>query len=234
MTDRFDRLRRLLGAEALERLHASSVLVCGLGGVGSPCAEALVRCGVGRIGLLDGETVATPDCNRQLIALDTTVGRPKTEVFAERARAIHPEVVLETYSFVFNRETADRLDVSDYDAVAECIDTLVPKLNIHTSCLDRGVPFVASSGAGFRTDPTRVRVGSLWDTRSDPLAHRMRKKLRKWGYGDREVRVVYSEEPVERTGPRPDTIGSIVTVTGVFGLTLASAILSILLEKPSG
>lgn len=230
MEERFSRLRLLVGDAGLERLRGARVLVAGLGGVGSPCAEALVRSGVGRIGLLDAEAVEPSNINRQLVALESTVGRLKTDVFTERARDINPEIAIDVYPYYLNRETHDSLPLDQYDVVADCIDSLVPKLNVITRCLDRGVRLVSSTGAGFKLDPAQVRVGSIWETQKDPLAHRMRKKLRRWGYGDRDFLVVYSTEqrpPELRNAPY---IGSIATVTSVFGSMLAAAVIEAVLN----
>ncbi len=227
--ERFERLKLLIGDRGLEKLAASRVLVAGLGGVGSFCAEALVRCGIGTIGALDGDVSEPTNLNRQLFALESTMSQPKTDSFAARAREINPKAQVETWHLRLNRETFQSVGIEGYDVVADCIDALVPKLNLILYCLEQNIPVVASTGAGFKLDPTQIAVGSIWDTRIDPLAHRMRKKLRQWGYGNRDFPVVYSREHRPEGVNRGETIGSIVTVTGTFGLTVAAEVLQILL-----
>ncbi len=234
MAQRFDRLSQLLGPEALARLARSSVLVTGLGGVGGTCAEALARSGVGRIGVIDAESVELSNINRQALAFESTLGRPKVEVFAERARDINPEIQVDCHALYLNRDSAERVDVTSYDLVADCIDSLIPKLNLIVRCLETSTPIVSSTGAGFRIRPEDVRVGSIWQTRNDPLAHRMRKKLRQWGHGAHDFPVVYSLELRPPEQRQAETIGSAVTVTGVFGLMLASLALRRLTKEAPG
>lgn len=224
MVDRFSRLGLLIGADGLQRLSRARVLVAGLGGVGSFCAEALVRCGVGTIGAMDSDNSEPSNLNRQLFALGSTLGESKVDSFTRRARDINPDVSVEPLPLYLNRESFDSVDFSRYDIVADCIDSLVPKLNLILHCLQNEIPIVASTGAGFKTDPTQVRFGSIWDTRNDALAQRMRKKLRQWGYRDTDFTVVYSLEKRDQQKKGPGDIGSIVTVTGTFGLTIASRI----------
>lgn len=229
--ERFQRLKLLIGEQGLKRLADAKVLVAGLGGVGSFCAEALVRCGVGTVGALDSDVSEPSNLNRQLFALESTLSQPKTDAFIQRAREINPDIQVETWHLRLNRETFQSVGIEQYDVVADCIDALVPKLNLILYCLEQDIPVVASTGAGFKLDPTQVTAGSIWDTRIDPLAHRMRKKLRQWGYGSRDFPVVYSREHRPEGVGRGETIGSIVTVTGTFGLTVAAQVLEILLAR---
>lgn len=229
--DRWERLIRLIGEDGFDRLKNARVLVAGLGGVGSFCAEALVRCGVGTIGALDADVSEPSNMNRQLFALENTLGEPKTTSFERRAKQINPDVTIHPYPLFLNRETFESLDYSGYDIVADCIDSLVPKLNLILHCLKHDIPIVASTGAGFKLDPTKVQSGSIWETRHDPLAHRMRKKLRQWGFGHRDFPVVYSLETRPDAVGKSEIIGSMVTVTGTFGLTVAAVVLDSLLSR---
>ena len=229
--DQWERTRLLIGNDGIEKLKHARVLVAGLGGVGSFCAEALVRAGVGTIGALDGDRSEISNLNRQLFALASTLGEQKPRSFANRARDINPDVMVHELPLFLNRETFESLDYGDYDIVADCIDSLVPKLNLILHCLKHNIPIVASTGAGFKLDPTLVQSGSIWETRHDPLAHRMRKKLRQWGYGDRDFPVVYSLETRPENVGKGETIGSMVTVTGAFGLAIAAEIIRTLLSK---
>jgi len=229
--DQWERTRLLIGEDGIQKLKKARVLVAGLGGVGSFCAEALVRAGVGTIGALDSDRNETSNLNRQLFALGSTLGEQKSRSFATRAKEINPGVIVHELPLFLNRETFESLDYAAYDIVADCIDSLVPKLNLILHCLKHEIPIVASTGAGFKLDPTMVQSGSIWETRHDPLAHRMRKKLRQWGYGDRDFPVVYSLETRPETVGKGETIGSMVTVTGAFGLAIAAQVIRILLSK---
>jgi tRNA A37 threonylcarbamoyladenosine dehydratase len=224
MESYLERLKILLGEEKLNKLQNAKVLVAGLGGVGSFCAEALVRCGIGTIGLLDSDKVETSNLNRQLIALNSTKGQFKTDVFEQRAKDINSNVEVHKYPFFLNKETFETVDFKQYDIVADCIDSLVPKLNMIIHCLENNIKIVASTGSGFKTDPTQIQKGSIWKTKHDPLAYRMRKKMRQWGFGDKDFKVVYSLE-LNNNKKISNNIGSIVTVTGTFGLTVASLVI---------
>ncbi len=228
MAGRFDRVARLLGENALARLAESAVLVAGLGGVGALCAETLVRSGVGRVDVVDGECIEPSNSNRQILSLDSTMGRRKVEVFSSRAHDISPHVAIEGFPWRLNRDTIDRLDLARYDAVADAIDSLIPKLNLIIACLERDVAVFSSTGAGFKIDPGAVRVASIWETGGDRLAHRMRKKLRQWGHGDKDFQVVHSTElppPSVRSDSPSGEIGALMTVTGTFALRLAHLVL---------
>lgn len=215
------RLEVLYGKENIEKLKKAKVLVAGLGGVGGICAEALVRSGIGHIGVIDGDKVEESNLNRQILALNSTMGLNKTKVFEKRAKDINPEIKVDTYPYFINKETFEKVPVKDYDIVADCIDSLIPKLNLIIHCLENNIPVIASTGSGFKKNPEMVKSGSIWDTKNDPLAYRMRKKLRQWGYGDRDFTVVYSLEKPETKG---EVIGSIMAVTATFGLLIAQKV----------
>ena len=229
MVDQYSRLNAIIGEKGTHILKQSRVLVAGLGGVGSFCAEALVRCGVGTIGVMDSGRSEPSNLNRQLLALHSTLGEDKVTSFQKRAKDINPDVNIETYPLFFNRESSDQIDFSSFDIVADCIDALVPKLNLILHCVENNIPIIASTGAGFKLDPTQVQAGSIWETKNDPLAHQMRKKLRQWGHGNADFTVVYSME-ARKSPPSETAIASIVTVTGTFGLTVAAAVLGLLLK----
>ena len=215
------RLEVLYGKENIEKLKKAKVLVAGLGGVGGICAEALVRSGIGHIGVIDGDKVEESNLNRQILALNSTIGLNKTKVFEKRAKDINPEIKVDTYPYFINKETFEKVPIKDYDIVADCIDSLIPKLNLIIHCLENNIPVIASTGSGFKKNPEMVKSGSIWDTKNDPLAYRMRKKLRQWGYGDRDFTVVYSLEKPETKG---EVIGSIMAVTATFGLLIAQKV----------
>ncbi len=216
------RLEIIYGKEGVKKLKEAKVLVAGLGGVGGICAEALVRSGIGHIGVIDGDKVEESNLNRQILALNSTIGLNKTEVFEKRAKDINPEINIDTYPYFINKETFDKVPIKNYNVVADCIDSLIPKLNLIIHCLENNIPVIASTGSGFKKKPEMVKSGSIWDTKNDPLAYRMRKKLRQWGYGERDFTVVFSLEKPDAKG---EVIGSIMTITATFGLLIAQKVI---------
>lgn len=240
---RFDRLGRLVGDEAMRALFDAHVVVFGLGGVGSWAAESLARSGVGRLTLVDFDKVCVTNSNRQLPALRSTVGRPKAEVLAERLREVNPQARIEGVPRFYSEATSEELLAGEPDFVLDAIDNFTAKCHLLSTCLDRGLPVVTSTGAAGRMDPTMVRVTDLARTKIDPMALRVRKILReKYGFGRKKkfgLPAVYSEEPptvpvdlrYDRGAGQNDQhscekrtriYGTASFVTGAFGLALAS------------
>ena len=231
-----DRTRRLLGDAALDRLAAARVLVLGLGGVGSWCVEALARAGVGTLGLLDCDRVAPSNLNRQLCALESTIGRPKTEVVRERVLDIDPAARVECFDLRYGPDTADRIDLAAWDAVVDAIDQVSAKVLLAVRARDAGVRLFSAMGAGNKLDPSLFRVADLSRTDRCPLAKAMRKKLRRHGIA--RLPVVFSpEEPRQPLGADPSariqTAGTLPTVVGAAGLVLAGAVLAALSGPPA-
>ena len=175
---RFDRAARLLGEPGLHRLMAARVLVVGVGGVGSFTAEALSRSGVGTLVLVDFDRVCITNTNRQLHAMQGTIGQRKVDVMAERLRLIHPTGTVEAAAEFYSRDVADRLLYGKIDFVVDAIDNLTAKAHLIASCLERKIPVVSSMGAAARLDPTAIRVADLGQTHTDPFAAAVRKILR--------------------------------------------------------
>lgn len=190
--ERFSRSRMLLGDEAMERLAAARVAVFGIGGVGGYVVEALARSGVGALDLIDNDTVALSNLNRQIIATTDTLGRDKVEVMAERVRSIHPGVRVTAHKCFYLPETAGQFDFSVYDYVVDAIDTVTGKIAIVLRAREAGVPVISAMGAGNKLDPSRFEVADLYDTSFDPLARVMRRELKKRGV--ESLKVVYSRE----------------------------------------
>ena len=191
-----ERTELLLGSEKLELLRNAHVLVVGLGGVGAYAAEMIARAGVGRMTVADADTVNATNINRQLVALHSTVGRPKAEVLAERLRDINPGIGLTVVDkYIKDEETYILLDAARYDYVVDAIDTLSPKLALIAASLERGLPLVSSMGAGAKTDPTKLEIADISKTHHCPLAHMLRKRLHKIGIR-RGFRAVFSPEPM--------------------------------------
>ena len=231
-----DRTRRLVGDAALARLAAARVLVVGLGGVGSWCAEALARAGVGTLGLLDCDAFAPSNLNRQLGALRSTLGRRKTDVMRERVLDIAPDARVETFDLRYGPDTADGVDLARWDAVADAIDLVSAKVLLVSRCVAAGVRVYSAMGGGNKFDPARFRIVDLAKTDRCPLAKAMRKKLRPLGIAhltcvasDEEPRWPFDADPAERI----QTAGTLPTVVGAAGLLLAHAILRDLLGEPA-
>ena len=187
------RTELLLGKAALETLRTSRVAVFGLGGVGSFTVEALARAGVGHFLLVDDDLVCLTNLNRQLIALHSTVGRPKVEVMAERVRDINPQAGVETRKTFYLPENADSFDLSRFDYIVDAVDTVSAKVELAVRAQQAGIPIVSCMGAGNKLDPTRFEVADLADTSVCPLCKVMRKELKRRGLTS--LKVVYSKEP---------------------------------------
>lgn len=223
------RTAMLLSEAQLETLWNAHVVLFGLGGVGSYTAEALARLGIGRLTLVDSDTVALSNINRQLPALHTTVGRYKTEVVAERLQAISPQMNITTIPAFYLPENPVALP-QDCTAVADAIDTVSAKLHLAKTCAERQIPLVSCMGVGNRLNPTAIRIGDLFETQNCPLCRVMRRELRKCGIT--RLQCIYStEEAITR--PREDgkkQVGSVSFVPSVAGLYLAYCISQAVLE----
>lgn len=208
---RFDRVARLLGEDAIARLHRARVVVFGVGGVGSFAAEALARTGIGHLVLVDFDLVCVTNTNRQMHALRGNIGKPKAEVMAERLRLVHPTATIEARVEFYRAEASEALLEPRPDYVVDAIDNLTAKAHLVATCRRREIPVVSAMGAAARLDPTRVRVDDLARTHSDPLAHHFREILRKkhgWRFSAKAptgVPCVFSDErPVAPTPPAYD------------------------------
>lgn len=175
---RFDRMGRLVGDAAMEKLFRSHVMVVGVGGVGSMAAESLARSGVGRISLVDFDEICITNTNRQLHALQGLIGRKKAGIMAERLRKINPQANVQDLPEFMNADSADRLLADPPDYIVDAIDNLTAKAHLIATARSRGLKLISSMGAGSRIDPTAVKVADLADTYLDPLAQQLRKILR--------------------------------------------------------
>lgn len=192
MQNQFSRTQLLLGSKAMERLRQARVIVFGVGGVGGFVVEVLARSGVGLLALVDPDQVSLSNLNRQLIALHSTVGRLKVDVMEERIHDINPNCEVRKFPVFFLPENADDIDLTQYDYVVDCIDTVKAKLELVRRCHRLHIPFIASMGAANKLDPTAFRVSDIAKTNIDPLARVMRKTLRREGI--EHFKVVFSEE----------------------------------------
>ncbi|MBR4772114.1 MAG: tRNA threonylcarbamoyladenosine dehydratase [Bacteroidales bacterium] len=226
-----ERTLLLMGEEALQKLADSVVAVIGLGGVGAYAAEMLTRAGAGRLILLDSDCVAESNKNRQLLALDSNMGRKKTEVMAARLRDINPSLELTLIDEYLTQENvASLLGPHKLDFLVDAIDTLTPKLSLIHYCVNAGIPLVSSMGSGAKYDATKVRITDLSKSYNCPLAYIVRKKLRKMGI-EKGFPVVFSEELpdenaiVETRGEtnKKSQVGTVSYLPAVFGCVCAQA-----------
>lgn len=247
---RFGGIRRLYGTRAYERFRTAHVVVVGVGGVGSWTVEALARSGIGKLTLIDLDDVCVSNVNRQLHALDGTVGRPKVEVLAERCRAIQPGIeVVEDIAFATPTNLAERIP-EDADHLVDAIDSVVAKAALISWCKRRKLPITVTGAAGGQTDPTRIRVADLARTEHDPLLAKVRARLRRdFGFSRNpkrrfSVECVYSDEQLVYPSPdgevclqKPGSgestrldcasgFGAATFVTGSFGFVAASRVLA--------
>lgn len=183
----------IIGEEGAKKLNNARIAVFGVGGVGSWCAEALVRSGIGEITVIDGDTVSETNRNRQLIAALSSVGKPKAEVCAARLRDINPDCSVTALNLFYSAETASEIGLSRFDYIADCIDTVTSKLLLIQTAKASGTPIISSMGTGNRLDPSQIIFTDLFKTSGDPLARVMRKELKKRGIS--ELSVVCSAEP---------------------------------------
>ena len=216
----------LLSEEWLDRLAAARVAVFGIGGVGGHLAEALARAGVGHLTLVDRDAVSLSNINRQAVALHSTVGRPKVEVMAERIRDINPACHVVALEMFYLPENADHFDLSSFDFVADCVDTVAAKIELATRCEAAGVPLIAAMGAGNKLHPEGFRISDISKTETDPLARVMRRELKKRGI--KKLLCVWSDEVpqnsfVQGENGRPAP-ASISFVPSAMGLCMAGEI----------
>ena len=222
----------LLGCEALEKLHAAHVAVFGVGGVGGHVCEALARAGVGRLTLVDRDTVSRSNINRQIIALHSTLGRPKVEVMKERILDINPDCLVTAIEAFYLPETADEIPLENFDYIVDAVDTVAAKIELAVRAAARGIPVISAMGAGNKLSAQGFVVTDLFRTSGCPLARVMRRELKARGVA--RLKVVYSPEPA--TPPHPDApvhgepgsrmpTGSLPFVPGVAGLLLAGEVI---------
>lgn len=230
METQFERTEFLLGKEAVAKLHQNKVIIFGVGGVGGFVTEALARTGVGYFTLVDNDTVALSNINRQIIATHDTIGMSKVEVMKKRILSINPAAVVETKECFYLPENADSFDLSAYDYVVDAIDTVSGKIELAVRSARENVRIISSMGAGNKLDPTQFEVADVFKTSVCPLAKVMRRELKKRGV--KKLKVVYSKETPavlkyqpEDTGTRRSVPGSTAFVPSVVGLIIASEII---------
>lgn len=244
---RFARTMQLIGEDGLARLHGATVAVFGLGAVGSYVVEALARAGVGHLVLFDHDTISVSNINRQLFALESTIGRPKAEVARARVLDINPDCVVDARIQFVDGENVAALLEPRFDVLVDCIDGVNSKVNLIVEAREAGLPVVASMGAAAKLDPSKIQAADIAKSFMCPLAQIIRKRLRRRGVTS-GVRCVFSTEPAlnkneplldeapeQGASGRPRApLGSISFLTGMFGLYVASEVIHILLKSQEG
>jgi len=242
---KFSRTELLLGADAMERLGRANVIVFGIGGVGGYASEALARCGIGHITLVDHDFVNITNINRQIHATHSTLGQLKVDAMARRLLDINPEAVVKVISRFYSCGMGQEIFLEHFDYILDCIDTVTCKLDIVAEAHSRGIPIISCMGTGNKLDPSRFCVSDISRTRDCPLARTMRKELRKRGI--QRLKVVYSQEcPIALSGnelhtemlreqsadspSRRAVPGSVSTVPPTAGLLMASEVIKDILS----
>lgn len=227
MDERFIRTSLVIGEENIDRLSQSRVAVFGVGGVGGFVCEALARSGVGKLTLIDGDTVAKSNINRQIIALESTVGKHKAEVMKERILDINPNAEVKAINIFLNTETVDTVDFTQFDYIVDAVDDIKAKVLLAKLADENKIPIIAAMGAGNKTDPTEFEVSDIFKTSVCPLARIMRHELKKAGI--KKQKVVYSKEMPKNPPYRIEgekTVGSLAFVPSVMGLIIAGEVIN--------
>lgn len=225
MESQFSRTELLLGTDAIDKIKKSHIAIFGIGGVGGYAAEALARSGIGEFDLIDSDTVALSNLNRQIIALHSTINRPKVDVMKERILDINPSAKVNAIKCFYLPENKDDFDFLKYDYVVDAVDTVTAKLLIITQAKSAGVPVISCMGAGNKLNPAAFEVADIYKTSVCPLARVMRQECKKRSIKD--LKVVYSKEkPVIKTDSAP---GSCSFVPSVAGLIIAGEVIKDLL-----
>ena len=224
MQEQLSRTEMLIGEDGLTKLKNARVAVFGIGGVGGYVVEALARSGVGAFDLIDSDTVALSNLNRQIIATRDTIGKYKTEVMRDRIHSICPETEVTVHNCFYLPETRSEFDFIQYDYVVDAVDTVTAKIDLIMSAKEAGVPVISSMGAGNKMNPAMFEVADIYKTSVCPLAKVMRKELK--AKGIKGVKAVFSTEPAIHVEQGEEkTFGSLAPVVAVAGLLLANEVI---------
>ena len=242
--NRFQRTKILLGDEAFDKLQKAHVAVFGLGGVGSHAAESLARSGVGELTIVDFDRINPTNINRQIIALNSTIGIPKSQAMAERIKLINPDCKVHVLDTFFEASNSNEIITNDFDAVVDAIDTFNSKIKLLVECKHKKIPIFSAMGAAGKTDPSLIKVGDISNTTVCPLAKKVRKTLRQMNI-HKGIPVVYSledpkpplsytmfskEEAELNPGLERMIMGSISYIPAIFGFTIAGMVVQKLIK----
>ncbi len=233
-----ERTALLIGKKSLRKLEASHVLVAGLGGVGGYAAEQLCRAGVGKLTVIDGDTIHTTNRNRQIIALSCNEGMKKAHAMAQRLKEINPEIIVNVIDEYIKEERFDTILSGSFDYIVDAIDTLTPKVHLLASAVKHGHAVVSSMGSGGRLDPLQIKIADIAESHHCKFAYMVRKYLHRLGIRT-GIKVVYSPEPVSKKAIREisgeenkrSVVGTISYMPPVFGCFCASVVIRDLLNK---
>ena len=224
----------ILGNEAMQKLNQKRVIVFGVGGVGSWCAESLVRTGLTHLTIVDSDTVCVTNCNRQLMAVSSTIGQSKVEAMKRRLNDINPDAQITALSTRYTPESAEQFHLEEYDVVIDCIDSLPDKadLILRTSRLYPDTLLLSSMGAAMKIDPTKIHVAEFWKVEGDGLARALRNRFkRSKQFPAHKFQCVYSKEPPLPNLVEGDGNGSLVHITSIFGMMLSGLAIELLVVK---
>lgn len=243
----FKRTELLVGRDIMHTIAATNVIVFGVGGVGSWCAESLVRSGIGRLTIVDFDSVCTTNVNRQLMATTKTIGRVKVEALKERLLEINPDCQINALQKVYNEQTAAEFNLDDYDYIIDAIDSLKDKALLIMQACQTKAEFFSSMGAALKIDPTKIKVGEFWKVRGCPLGAALRKKMKRAKMKPaHKFQCVYSEELLDNRGDdesfetpssvcqKAQTNGTMAHITMMFGCTIAGLVMSDIYQKALG
>lgn len=234
----FTRTQLLLGTEVMRALQKKKVILFGVGGVGSWCAEGLIRSGIMDLTLVDPDNVAPSNINRQLPATTTTVGKPKVEVMKKRLQEINPETRISIIPEIYCKENSEMFHLEQYDYIIDAIDSLQHKAHLLVAASKTDAVIFSSMGAGLKVDPQKIKIAEFWKVKGCRLAAALRQRLRKNEKPHKEIPCVYSEEihenrgfqrmmenkPEETSFNKPTTNGTLVHITAIFGFTLSGLV----------
>lgn len=219
----FSRSELLLGEEAMNCIGEKRVIIFGVGGVGSWCAESLIRSGIKHLTIVDSDTVCASNINRQLMATTETIGQVKVDVLRQRLLTINPSAEITAIHEFFTAETTESFHLDSYDYIIDAIDSLKDKALLILMACKTNATFFASMGAALKLDPTRIKISEFWKIQGDPLARALRKAYKREGqYPSRKFLCVYSDELIE---PQGEGKGSLVHITAIFGNMLAGLVI---------
>ena len=240
--DSFTRVELLLGKEALNQITSKRVILFGVGGVGSWCAEALVRSGIMHLTIVDPDRVNASNINRQLPATQGSIGQLKVDVLKSRLLEINPEAQIEALAQIYTEEAAASFNLNSYDYIIDAIDTLTHKAHLLLEACKTDAIVFASMGAGLKMDPTRIRIAEFWKVKGCKLASALRQRFRKTEKPSKKILCIYSEEMLRNKGDnheieerevegvissyKPHINGAMLHITGIYGFMLASLVIN--------
>lgn len=236
----FGRAELLLGDENMNKIFQAKVILFGVGGVGSWCAEGLVRSGISHLTIVDSDTVCETNINRQLMATTQTIGQPKVEVLKQRLSEINPDAEITAIQQFYDAETSESFHLDDYDFIVDAIDSINSKVHLIQTATKTQATFISSMGAALKMDSTKIRVDEFWKVKVCPLAASLRRRLKKGEMPAKKFYCVYSEEVSESLKSNHSEVdntiqkrvnGSLVHITAIFGFTISGLILKKITEQ---